>query len=110
MTDRTVQLVGGPLDGMTFSPDPDDPDPGAYMIVPGEQARAIYEPQDGDDPDRWHHTGWVGGQPGDVPDDDEADAIARELGFDQAAPPPDAADLLHGLDDIAREQGRGEVL
>lgn len=110
MTDRTVQLVGGPLDGMTFPhPDPDDPEPGAYMIVPGELARAIYEPTEGDDPDRWHHTGWVGGQPGDVPDHDEVEAINDEIG--PSVPPPDAHELLRALDDIARERdGRGEVL
>ncbi|MEV5411026.1 hypothetical protein AB0K60_19550 [Thermopolyspora sp. NPDC052614] len=108
MTDRTVQLVGGPLDGMTFPhPDPAAPDPGAYMIVPGELARAVYEPTEGDDPDRWHFGGWVGGEPG-VPEGDDLEALIDELG--PTVPPPDAEELLDALAEIAREQGRGEVL
>ncbi|GHH67677.1 hypothetical protein GCM10017673_15070 [Streptosporangium violaceochromogenes] len=34
-------------------------DPGAYMVVPGETRRAVYEPLPGQDPTTWHHQGWV---------------------------------------------------
>ena len=57
-----ITLHGGPLDGMTF-PDPGGDHPGAYMIVPGELARAIYEPEPGGDPGRWHFCGWIGDVP-----------------------------------------------
>lgn len=94
MTDRIVQLVGGPHDGLTFPAAPPTPlgdgtfVDGAYMLVPGELARAVYEPVEGDHPDRWYFDGWIGGHPGDVPDDELLDALAE----------------------IAAEQDRGEVL
>jgi hypothetical protein len=57
---RTVQLVEGPLDGMTFSAQPPgESGDGAYMIVSGEMFRAIYEP-DEDGQDRWKFRGWIG--------------------------------------------------
>ncbi|MGW4426588.1 hypothetical protein [Streptosporangium sp. NPDC004631] len=61
MTRRQVTLTGGPLDGMEFpDPDPESPDPGAYMTVPGEDRRAVYEPHPGEDPAVWHHQGYIG--------------------------------------------------
>lgn len=99
MADRTVTLVGGPLDGMSF-PHPGDvsADPGAYMIVPGEQARAVYEPRQDDDPDRWHFDGWVGGMPGDIPEGDDLASLIDEIG--PYVPPADAHELLRAVDDI----------
>lgn len=53
--------MGGPLDGMEFpDPDPGADDPGAYMIVPHEARRAVYEPRPGEDPAVWHHQGYIG--------------------------------------------------
>lgn len=59
MSRRVVQLVGGPLDGLSFEATPPtrvggELVDGAYMLVPGELARAVYEPAEGDQPDRWH--------------------------------------------------------
>ncbi|MFC9973513.1 hypothetical protein ACFVH6_21725 [Spirillospora sp. NPDC127200] len=50
-----VQLIGGPLDGEEHDLDPSEE--GAYMVVPGAEQRAVYEP--GDDPGRWLFRGWV---------------------------------------------------
>lgn len=61
VTTEQVKLVGGPLDGMEFPhPDPESSDPGAYMIVPGEMHRAVYEPLPGGDRDVWHYGGLIG--------------------------------------------------
>lgn len=61
MTRRQVTLTGGPLDGMEFpDPDPESDDPGAYMIVPGETHRAVYEPDPEGDRSRWYHRGYIG--------------------------------------------------
>lgn len=54
---REVTLLGGPLDGMAFLAACED-DGGAYMIVPGESSRAVYEPDD--DPDVWLYRGLIG--------------------------------------------------
>lgn len=55
-----MQLFEGPLDGMTFSAaPPGEHGDGAYMIVPGEMSRAVYEPED-DGQDRWTFRGWIG--------------------------------------------------
>ncbi|MCG5213430.1 hypothetical protein [Streptosporangium sp. KLBMP 9127] len=57
----TVRLVGGPLDGMTLPNQPRTDDPGAYMIVPGQSYRAIYEPDpDPADPAIWRYRGDIG--------------------------------------------------
>ena len=40
----TVSLMGGPLDGLILPGQPVSDNPGAYMIVPGSEHRAIYEP------------------------------------------------------------------
>lgn len=55
-----VRLMGGPLDGMILPAQPVTDDPGAYMIVPGEMHRAVYEPTPGEDPAVWHHQGYIG--------------------------------------------------
>ena len=55
-----VRLMGGPLDGMILPAQPVTDDPGAYMIVPGEMHRAVYEPLPGEDPAVWHHQGYIG--------------------------------------------------
>lgn len=52
--------MGGPLDGMTLPKQQLGDDPGAYMIVPGEMHRAIYEPGPGDDPATWRYQGDIG--------------------------------------------------
>lgn len=57
---RHVTLIGGPLDGMEFLAYPDDDTPGAFMVVPGAAWRAVYEPDPGGDPDRWHYQGPIG--------------------------------------------------
>lgn len=57
-----VRLVGGPLDGTEMAdPDPDSPDPGVWLVVPGWQARAEYAPMPGGDPGVWWHLGpvWI---------------------------------------------------
>jgi hypothetical protein len=56
----TVTLMGGPLDGMTMDNQPVTDDPGAYMIVPGELHRAIYDPEPDGPPDVWHYRGTIG--------------------------------------------------
>ncbi len=56
----TVTLMGGPLDGMTMANQPITPDPGAFMIVPGEISRAIYDPEPDGPPDVWHFRGRIG--------------------------------------------------
>ncbi|MGI5169856.1 hypothetical protein ACQEU3_46620 [Spirillospora sp. CA-253888] len=53
----TVQLVGGPLDGEEHDLDPSED--GAYMVVPGAEQRAVYEPDPAGDPARWLFRGWV---------------------------------------------------
>ena len=55
-----VTLYGGPLDGMVLAGQPITADPGAYMIVPGWEKRAIYEPEDGTDPAVWRYRGDIG--------------------------------------------------
>ncbi|MFI0425116.1 hypothetical protein [Spongiactinospora sp. 9N601] len=56
-TQRTVSLRGGPLDGMTFpAAPPDEWGDGAYMIVPGQMSRAVYEP-DAPGEDIWAYRG-----------------------------------------------------
>lgn len=55
-----VTLHGGPLDGMVLPGQPITDDPGAYMIVPGQTHRAIYEPDDGADPAVWRYRGDIG--------------------------------------------------
>lgn len=57
---RDVHLMGGPLDGMVLPDQPVTDDPGAYMVVPGEERRAVYEPRPGEDPTVWHHQGYTG--------------------------------------------------
>lgn len=57
-----VRLVGGPLDGTEMAdPDPDSPDPGVWLVVPGWQARAEYGPMPGGDPGVWWYLGpvWI---------------------------------------------------
>jgi hypothetical protein len=58
---RTVELVGGPHDGMTLTgmAPPDATGDGAYMIVPGSPARAVYEP-DLPGEDTWRYRGEIG--------------------------------------------------
>jgi len=60
METHTVRLFGGPLDGMVMANQQLGDDPGAYMIVPGEMHRAIYEPTPGEDPATWHYQGDIG--------------------------------------------------
>ncbi|GHE47116.1 hypothetical protein GCM10017673_56160 [Streptosporangium violaceochromogenes] len=61
MTDtQQVTLYGGPLDGMVLPDQPVTEDPGAYMIVPGEARRAVYEPVPGGSPEVWHRRGYIG--------------------------------------------------
>ena len=63
MTERQrVTLHGGPLDGMEWEwEQPITDDPGAYMIVPGETSRAIYEPDPPPaDQTRWIYRGMIG--------------------------------------------------
>lgn len=56
-----VTLHGGPLDGMTWEQPCLGADPGAYMIVPGETSRAIYEPDSPPaDQTRWLYRGMIG--------------------------------------------------
>lgn len=55
-----VTLHGGPLDGDVLPNQPLDDDPGAYMIVPGWTARAVYEPDPDGDPAVWRYRGEVG--------------------------------------------------
>jgi len=55
-----VTLMGGPLDGTVLPGQAESDDPGAYMIVPGEMSRAIYEPAPGGRPDVWHYRGLFG--------------------------------------------------
>lgn len=58
---RRVTLYGGPLDGMDIGEQPIGDDPGAYMIVPGEMSRAIYEPDPPPaDQGRWVYRGMIG--------------------------------------------------
>ena len=52
--------MGGPLDGTVLPGQAESDDPGAYMIVPGEMSRAIYEPAPGGRPDVWHYRGLFG--------------------------------------------------
>lgn len=56
----TVTLMTGPLDGMVLPDQPVTDDPGAYMIVPGETHRAVYEPDPGGPPRVWHYRGTIG--------------------------------------------------
>lgn len=56
----TVQLHGGPLDGMVLPDQVLGASPGAYMLVPNEERRAIYEPDDGGDRALWRFRGYVG--------------------------------------------------
>ncbi|MEV4242222.1 hypothetical protein AB0J63_02310 [Streptosporangium canum] len=63
MTERHVTLMGGPLDGTTV-PGPmviadGTLETGAYMVVPQETSRAVYEPEPGADPYIWHYRGWI---------------------------------------------------
>ncbi|WP_271220554.1 hypothetical protein [Streptosporangium carneum] len=55
-----VTLYGGPLDGMVLPAQPITSDPGAYMVVPGSVARAVYEPTLGGDPAVWRYRGDIG--------------------------------------------------
>lgn len=55
-----VTLMGGPLDGMVLPNQPVTDDPGAFMIVPGEVSRAIYDPDPDGPPDVWHYRGPIG--------------------------------------------------
>ncbi|WP_214417331.1 hypothetical protein [Sphaerisporangium fuscum] len=56
-----VVLWGGPLDGMEVeAAEPEEHGAGAYMIVPGEVSRAVYEPADDDDPGVWVYRGLMG--------------------------------------------------
>ncbi|MFD0887749.1 hypothetical protein ACFQ08_24680 [Streptosporangium algeriense] len=89
--------MGGPLDGMRWADE--SPGDGAYMIVPGEEARAIYEPTS-EDPLTWHFQGWIGGTPGTWSDSD-VEELEAELG--PLSPPADATELLKDLDEIAAE-------
>lgn len=58
---RDIRLMGGPLDGTAFpDPDPSSSDPGAYMVVPGDDRRAVYEPDPDGAPKVWHHRGYIG--------------------------------------------------
>lgn len=58
---RTVELIGGPHDGLRFpAQPPGEFGDGAHMIVPGEMSRAIYEPDEDGDRDRWTFRGWIG--------------------------------------------------
>ncbi|GAA3037484.1 hypothetical protein [Streptosporangium longisporum] len=54
---RRVTLWGGPMDGEAFLVTADWD--GMYLPVPGEERRAIYEPDTDGDPDRWLHRGWI---------------------------------------------------
>ncbi|MBB4920907.1 hypothetical protein [Streptosporangium saharense] len=97
----SIRLMGGPLDGMSWPVDEGEPPgDGAYMIVPGEIARAVYEPRPDGDPLTWHHVGWIGGTPGGVSDEDVEDLI---VGLGPSSPPADAEELLRSLDEIAAE-------
>lgn len=58
--DTHVTLIGGPLDGMDIGTQTITDDPGAYMIVPGTDSRAAYEPRPGEDPTRWHFQRMLG--------------------------------------------------
>ncbi|SFE71452.1 hypothetical protein SAMN04487819_1412 [Actinopolyspora alba] len=56
-----IELVYGPLDGMTFPAegiDTDGPDAGGYMVVDGYEQRAVYEPENPGDR-WWVHRGWI---------------------------------------------------
>lgn len=55
-----VTLMGGPLDGTVLPSQPVTDDPGAYMIVPGELSRAIYEPDPEGEQALWRFRGWIG--------------------------------------------------
>ena len=58
---RQVILIGGPWDGLTFwAADPGEYGDGAYMITPGSDRRAIYEPDPSGDPDVWLYRGTIG--------------------------------------------------
>lgn len=81
------------------------PGDGAYMIVPGEEARAIYEPTSDQDPLTWHFQGWIGGTPGTA--DPDIEDLIVEWGT-HTPPPADAAELLTALDEIATEMEDGE--
>ncbi|GHE48731.1 hypothetical protein GCM10017673_57940 [Streptosporangium violaceochromogenes] len=51
MTDKQeVTLYGSPLDGMVLPDQPVMDDPGVYMIVPGTDRRAVYDPRPGRTP------------------------------------------------------------
>ncbi|MEV7122257.1 hypothetical protein [Kitasatospora griseola] len=56
------ELCGGPLDGQLIQVTdwtPDQLSTGGYLIVPGDERRADYEPlQDGGAP-RWHFQGYI---------------------------------------------------
>lgn len=55
-----VTLWGGPLDGTRVEADPaGEYGAGAYMVVPEEEFRAVYEPVSGGDPDVWYYGGWI---------------------------------------------------
>lgn len=67
-TVRTIELIGGPLNGTTWqTDDPTEADDGGYLIVPGpagttsdgRDLRAHYEPIPGDLGTRWHFLGMV---------------------------------------------------
>ncbi len=55
----TVTLMAGPLDGMTLPDQPVTDDPGAYMVVPGETTRAVYEPAPDGPPNIWRYRGTI---------------------------------------------------
>ncbi|MFF3730891.1 hypothetical protein ACFYXM_11355 [Streptomyces sp. NPDC002476] len=62
MTARTVNFLGGPLDGHELDTTDwpiDDITTGVYHVVHGWEARAEYTPDPDGDPHRWHYRGPV---------------------------------------------------
>ncbi|MER7129724.1 hypothetical protein [Streptosporangium saharense] len=93
-----IRLMGGPLDGMQWADE--SPGDGAYMIVPGEIARAVYEPRPDGDPWVWHHVGWIGGAPGELSDEGVEDLTAE---LRPSRLPADAEALLRSWGEIAAQ-------
>ncbi|MDF5756631.1 hypothetical protein [Spongiactinospora sp. TRM90649] len=58
MANATVRLFAGPLDGMVLPNQSIGPNPGTYMVVPGQMQKVIYDPDPPPaDQTLWHYRG-----------------------------------------------------